>query len=99
MKRVPSASNRYAPPALSIKSGPPPTPFHARTGEFTAPGIFICARLSRSSDFVLGLMRVLHSLTFRFESFKRGLAPLELDKDRKPVVNGICSRSLRGTLG
>src|SRR5208282_506484 len=52
MKRLPSASKRYAPAALSTKNGAPPTAFHARTGEFTAPGMFFSARANRSFDFL-----------------------------------------------
>jgi hypothetical protein len=34
-----------------MKIGASPTAFHARTGEFTAPGILTLARLTSSSDF------------------------------------------------
>jgi hypothetical protein len=40
-----------APLPLSMKIGAAPTAFHARTGEFTAPGILTLARLTSSSDF------------------------------------------------
>jgi hypothetical protein len=35
-----------------MKIGAAPTAFHARTGEFTAPGILTEARLKSSSDFL-----------------------------------------------
>src|ERR1700722_703282 len=40
-----------APLPLSMKIGAAPTAFHARTGEFTAPGILTLARWNSSSDF------------------------------------------------
>src|ERR1700719_3635651 len=41
-----------APLPLSTKIGAAPTAFHARTGEFTAPGILTLARWKSSSDFL-----------------------------------------------
>src|SRR6266851_7132497 len=50
MKLLPSASYSRAPFARSTKSGEPPTAFHARTGELTAPGMIALARINRSLD-------------------------------------------------
>src|SRR5207237_5509272 len=38
------------PSARSTKKGSPPTPRKARTGEFTPPGIRVCAILKRSEE-------------------------------------------------
>ncbi len=40
----PSASKMWEPAPPAMNSGVPPTPFHARTGLLTPPGIFACAR-------------------------------------------------------
>ena len=53
---LPSASLIVAPLPLSMKIGALPTAFHARTGEFTAPGILTLARLKSSSDFFLDVI-------------------------------------------
>ncbi|WP_331961629.1 hypothetical protein [Candidatus Binatus sp.] len=56
---MPSASIKVAPLPLSIKIGIAPTAFHARTGEFTAPGILTLARLKSSSDFLRDVIAIL----------------------------------------
>src|SRR3954468_7253518 len=53
MKRLPSASNRYAPSPRSMKRGVPPTPRKARTGELTPPGIARCASAKSCSERVV----------------------------------------------
>src|ERR1700730_6262858 len=56
MKLLPSASYSRAPWARSTKSGEPPTAFHARTGELTAPGMIALARINRSFDLFTGII-------------------------------------------
>src|SRR5580692_2707182 len=48
---LPSASVIVAPLPLAMKIGAASTAFHARTGEFTAPGILTLARWKSSFDF------------------------------------------------
>ena len=43
MYALPSASKMSAPSARSTKTGEPPTPLKALTGELTPPGIFCWA--------------------------------------------------------
>src|SRR5438105_3862699 len=45
-----STSKMREPWAMSMKSGPPPTPRKARTGEFTPPGMTSWARWKRASE-------------------------------------------------
>src|SRR5271168_2759679 len=51
MYSFPSASKMREPSPRAIKSGDPPTPRKARTGELTPPGINFWAQAKRSSDF------------------------------------------------
>src|SRR5579863_7325087 len=66
MKRLPSASKRCGPNARSMKSGVFATAFHARTGEFTAPGITRDAREKKVEDFSEEIIResVLNKIFF-----------------------------------
>ena len=53
MYSLPSTSVNRAPDADATNTGVPPTPPNARTGEFTPPGITVCARSNSSSDLVM----------------------------------------------
>ncbi|GAA0517061.1 hypothetical protein GCM10008937_25710 [Deinococcus depolymerans] len=54
---MPSASVRYAPCALAMKRGVPPTLRKARTGLFTPPGVTARARANSASDCAVGAGR------------------------------------------
>src|ERR1700758_87325 len=56
MKRLPSASVTVAPSPRAMKSVAPPTAFHARTGELTAPGMTAEARARSAAEFFLSIM-------------------------------------------
>src|SRR6266446_5945140 len=59
MKLLSSASVNIAPSPRAIKSVAPPTAFHARTGEFTAPGIAAAARVRSAVEFFLSITNAL----------------------------------------
>jgi hypothetical protein len=58
-----------------MKSVAPPTAFHARTGELTAPGMTAAARVRSAAEFFLSITGAISvylcSLTFSDKSVKR----------------------------
>src|SRR5260370_36309137 len=87
-----------------MKIGAPPTAFHARTGEFTAPGILTVARLKRSFEclrevitFPCGSHRSIEKMLRRANKFsrERGETRKEQVSTQKSSIAQICSESHR----
>src|ERR1700694_28816 len=63
-----------------MKSVAPPTAFHARTGELTAPGITAAARANSAAEFFFAFILSLCSLTFADVPVKHAYRPPEEKK-------------------
>src|SRR5579884_1466631 len=63
MNSFPSTSHSLDPCPRAMNGGVPPTPRKARTGEFTPPGISVCARAKISSDRDCRMAAIIYKVT------------------------------------
>src|SRR6266566_2005509 len=87
MYRLPSTSTRKQPSACLMKTGVPPTPLNARTGEETPPGISFTALANAAAE--LAVRRSTLGMVYAWNVSRRGAR-------KKTAVRGRASRTAVG---